>query len=121
MVRVFVFLLTSLSDAFRERERSDNDARRSGRGRTRKRGEGARPSVITERSLQQETNIATERCEVLEAELEADRWTPDHPDYLNALKYSHERSYLLAIDHLERLVVQRLLELEKCNIRGTSK
>ena len=77
--------------------------------------------MITERSLQEGTDIANERCEALELELEIDRWTPDHPEYLIALKYAKERKYLLAIDHLERLVVQRLLELENCNIRGTSK
>jgi hypothetical protein len=53
-------------------------------------------------------------------DLGLDRWTREHPDYITSLNYYRERQYLLAIDHLERLVVQRLMEMEKCNVRGTS-
>lgn len=75
----------------------------------------------TTRSLYKSVDAAEERCENLEQQLNIDRWTEEDPDYQAALKYQRERQYRLALDKVERLVVQRLFELQKCHIRGTSK
>jgi hypothetical protein len=47
-----------------------------------------------------------------------ERWTPDHPDYRVAMSEMTMRKYRLALDKLERLVVQRLLELSKLSMGG---
>ncbi|TCD61105.1 hypothetical protein EIP91_009022 [Steccherinum ochraceum] len=47
------------------------------------------------------------------------RWDPSDPDYVAALTYSCEREYHQAVDELQRLVVQRLFELQKLNLCGT--
>lgn len=64
------------------------------------------------------------RCEVLVADLEFEmrvsvRWTPASSHYQEARKYSQECTYIRALDHLERLVVQRLFELQKANMEST--
>ncbi|KIY47956.1 hypothetical protein FISHEDRAFT_44273 [Fistulina hepatica ATCC 64428] len=46
------------------------------------------------------------------------RWEPDIPEYVECLKELQERKYRRALDELERLVVQRLLELTKLNMSG---
>lgn len=56
----------------------------------------------------------------LEEELEiVERWTYTCPEYKNGLKILSERKYRLALDKLERLVVQRLFELTKLGMSGT--
>ncbi|KZO93751.1 hypothetical protein CALVIDRAFT_485477, partial [Calocera viscosa TUFC12733] len=67
---------------------------------------------------------AQERLERLalryEAQLAIDqRWTPEHPQWQEAEHALAHREYNLALDHLEGLVVQRLFEMEKLNLRGT--
>ena len=47
-----------------------------------------------------------------------ERWTSDHPDYRAAMSEMTMRRYRLALDKLERLVVQRLLELSKLGMGG---
>lgn len=47
------------------------------------------------------------------------RWEPTDPHYIEALKYSRTRDYQRALDHLQKLVVQRLFELQKMNLSGT--
>jgi hypothetical protein len=47
------------------------------------------------------------------------RWTSDHPGYITTVKNLTHRSYRLALDELERLVVQRLFELAKLNMSRT--
>lgn len=59
------------------------------------------------------------RCE---NELDVDpgqRWTPDSPMYLEALKAAAEYAYRRALDRLSHAVVQRILELHKMNLSGT--
>jgi len=51
----------------------------------------------------------------------AQRWTPAHPEYIKAAKYSQERRFVRVVEDLEGLVVQRLLELSKANLAGTGK
>jgi hypothetical protein len=49
------------------------------------------------------------------------RWKPGSMEYNNALLLVSQRSYRRALDKLERLVVQRLLELTKLGMSGVSK
>ena len=46
------------------------------------------------------------------------RWTPSSSEYNNALIIVSERMYRKALNTLERLFVQRLLELTKLGING---
>ncbi|KAF9778551.1 hypothetical protein BJ322DRAFT_1014134 [Thelephora terrestris] len=48
----------------------------------------------------------------------AKRWTPDTPEYVETACYIHERRYHQALNHLQRLVVQRLFELHRLNLSG---
>lgn len=82
---------------------------------------GRRRVVATTRALYRKVDAAEDRCEALERQLNIDRWSPEDVEYLAALNYQRERKYRLALDKVERLVVQRLFELQKCHIRGTSK
>lgn len=47
------------------------------------------------------------------------RWEPTSEEYKDALKWATERSYRRALDKLERLVIQRLFELQKANLVST--
>ena len=47
------------------------------------------------------------------------RWTPGMKEYDDAKAYLTERKYRLALDHVERLVVQRLFELQKTHLAST--
>lgn len=66
-----------------------------------------------------------ERCmEVvnnLEAELDVvgPRWTRESPKYKEAAKFASERKYRLALDRIERLLVQRIFELQKGHLHNT--
>ncbi|KAG1859759.1 hypothetical protein F4604DRAFT_1930485 [Suillus subluteus] len=48
-----------------------------------------------------------------------ERWTIAHPEYTQALKYSHERRFIRTVEELEGLVVQHLFEFLKANLVGT--
>lgn len=48
------------------------------------------------------------------------RWTPSTPEWIAAVKYSHERVYHRASKRLQFLLTQRLLELQKMNVTQTS-
>ncbi|OBZ74357.1 hypothetical protein A0H81_05684 [Grifola frondosa] len=55
----------------------------------------------------------------LEDELEiVDRWLPGMPEFEEMIVELRQRDYCLALDNLERLVVQRLLELTKLGMNG---
>lgn len=49
------------------------------------------------------------------------RWQPSDAQYLDTCKYMALRKYHKALDHLQKLVIQRLFELNKLNIAGTGK
>jgi hypothetical protein len=51
----------------------------------------------------------------------ANRWGESSQEYKDALKLLTEREYRRAVDNLERLVVQRLLELTKLGMNGVGK
>ncbi len=59
------------------------------------------------------------RVQILEDQLGIeDRWFPGSKDYDGAFEELTMRKYRLALDKLERLVVQRLLELSKLGMSG---
>lgn len=67
-------------------------------------------------------NETSGKAQVLEGFLGIQtRWTPDSPEYIEASKWAKERKYRLALDRLERLVIQRLFELQKANLVSTGK
>jgi hypothetical protein len=78
------------------------------------------------RRLESERRHAQERRDlllrqVLELEVQmgiAKRWTPDTEEYAETAHYIHERRYHQALNHLQRLVVQRLFELHRLNLSG---
>lgn len=82
--------------------------------------EGLRTSYTSLKSIQASSEKVEEACEDLERELGILRWTTETPDYIAALDYYNNRKYHRALDKLQYLVVQRLMELHKCHIRGTS-
>ncbi|KDQ09799.1 hypothetical protein BOTBODRAFT_116704 [Botryobasidium botryosum FD-172 SS1] len=51
----------------------------------------------------------------------SERWHPSHPRWVETSKYMKARAYKCALDKLELLVVQRLFEMEKLNMRGTGR
>lgn len=63
----------------------------------------------------------TETVNEYEAELDIHgrRWAPGMAEYDKAVKYAQRRKYHLALDKLERLLVQRLFELQKGHLEGT--
>ena len=50
---------------------------------------------------------------------ECDRWQPGDEKYQKVLEYKNTRRFQKALDRLQKLVVQRLFELQKLNIAGT--
>lgn len=90
--------------------------------RLRRADEASRKVIATYRAAQEKQSLAMSRINDLEDLLNvSERWGPNSPKYLETVKYMGERKFRLALDHLERLVVQRLFELEKTQIAGTSK
>lgn len=67
-----------------------------------------------------EFNEAQGVAMALEKNLEiAERWTANSEEYKEARKWANMRKYRLALDKLERLMVQRLFELQKANLVST--
>ena len=86
-----------------------------------KRGRGKQVHVATSRKLHDATGKAWEHLDCCADNLNLlQHWTPSDKEFIEAKKYNEERKYRLAIDHLERLVVQRLFELQRCNVCGMS-
>lgn len=48
-----------------------------------------------------------------------ERWVPTSPEYIDALGYMKVRHYNKTLDTLHKLVIQRLLELDKLNLAKT--
>lgn len=66
--------------------------------------------------------LATIQQEVTSMEVKmgiANRWQPSSPEYQAMLKYMSNHQYQRALDNLQRLVVQRLFELQRLNISQT--
>ena len=47
------------------------------------------------------------------------RWQPSDEQYIETLAYMSKRHYHRALDNLQRLVIQRLFELNRLNLAGT--
>ena len=75
------------------------------------------------RHLETECRYADERRQailkdVVEMEVNlaiTTRWQPSSAEYINAVQYLGRRKYEKALDHLQKLVVQRLFELHRMN------
>ena len=67
-------------------------------------------------------NLALGTVEELETLLGiTERWTEETQAYRDTLEYISNHEFIRAVSELEGLVVQRLFELAKCNLAGTSK
>ncbi|KAI0343135.1 hypothetical protein BDW22DRAFT_1329220 [Trametopsis cervina] len=81
----------------------------------------------TTRRVETEHRHANERydrvyADVCALELQmgiAVRWTPLTPEYLAAIKYIKERQYHRTLNKLQKLVTQRLFELQRMNVAQT--
>jgi hypothetical protein len=62
-----------------------------------------------------------EECELALGIDSRDRWSSRSKEYLDTLEYMRKRKYILSLDHLQKLVIQRLFELQKCNLESTGK
>jgi hypothetical protein len=79
------------------------------------------------RKLETERRCAAERRDILQREVVAMeirlgiicRWEPSSPEYQRTLSFMSTRKYQKALDHLQRLVVQRLFELHRLNVAQT--
>lgn len=86
-------------------------------------------------NLSQTRKLETQRCyaaerfavvqrEVIAMEIKlgiANRWNISSPEYQDTLKYMMLPKYHKALDNLQRLVVQRLFELQRLNVSQTGK
>ena len=79
--------------------------------------------------LHQVTHDAWESVIFLQTQLQdlegpldiGEHWTPEDAEYQRAMEYQWVRTYQVAVDKLEGLVVQRLFELTKANVSETGK
>ena len=79
------------------------------------------------RRIESERRHLAERQDALSREVNelevqlgiSQRWEPSDSEYIAAARYLDERSYHRALDELQRLVVQRLFELQKLNVAKT--
>lgn len=65
------------------------------------------------------TTISLELAHVEELMGLEERWTPTLADYQAAVKLRNEREYWKRLNHLHKLIVQRLFEPHKMNLAGT--
>lgn len=49
-----------------------------------------------------------------------ERWVSSDPQYIQAHEYCSQRHFTWVVEELEGLVIQRLFELSKANLSGTS-
>ncbi|KAK7685839.1 hypothetical protein QCA50_011185 [Cerrena zonata] len=85
-------------------------------------------AISATRKLETRRRVTRERYDnilhdVVEMEVQLQisrRWVSGETEYVDALKYIAERTYLRALDRVQQLVVQRLFELHKMNLSGTA-
>jgi hypothetical protein len=68
--------------------------------------------------------LALTQHDVISMELKlgiANRWSPSSAEYQATLTYMTLRKYHKSLDNLQRLVVQRLFELQRLNVSQTGK
>ena len=79
-----------------------------------------RPIRLTYKAANSKYNRASQIVEDLEAQLRLnERWHPGHPEYIKMTDAREKRRYRRASDHLQRLVIQRLFELQKGHLEST--
>lgn len=83
---------------------------------------GQKPRPTPWELKHKEVKRAEVKLKTVEARLEIgieDRWTKDDDEYRTAEGMRRTLDYQKALDKLERLIIQRLFELEKSRMRGT--
>ncbi|KAG1897855.1 uncharacterized protein F5891DRAFT_1191479 [Suillus fuscotomentosus] len=78
--------------------------------------------------LETQRRYASEKLDAIQLELVAmevkmgitHRWEPSSPEYQATIKYMCTREYHRAMDNLQRLVIQRLFELQRLNVAQTA-
>jgi hypothetical protein len=84
-------------------------------------GLAKRLALGTKRAYEQLQVISTAVCDI-EAKLEiTSAWDEQSEEWKETIEYMKIRDYQRALDKLEGLVVQRLLELSKIGLAGTGK
>ncbi|KAG8919151.1 hypothetical protein FRC02_001856 [Tulasnella sp. 418] len=79
-----------------------------------------RPVQLTYKAANSKVDHASEVVEDLEAQLNIhERWHPAHPEYIKMSEAREKQRYRHAVDNLQRLVVQRLFELQKGHLEST--
>ncbi|KAJ3521286.1 hypothetical protein NM688_g9035 [Phlebia brevispora] len=72
------------------------------------------------RRLAAKVEIADARAGEMEEKMGIERrWTPEDSAYKEMQAYTREREYHRALDHLQKLMVRRLFELQKLRMSGT--
>ncbi|KAI0083766.1 hypothetical protein BDY19DRAFT_998324 [Irpex rosettiformis] len=75
----------------------------------------------TRRNAMHAMTVAIQAVNELELKLDiAETWTPQHPQYVETVRYMQTRRFHCALDKVQWLVVQRLLEMTKANASGMS-
>ncbi|KAG8918247.1 hypothetical protein FRC03_009306 [Tulasnella sp. 419] len=82
--------------------------------------ETKRTVTLTYKAALDRVNRFSEVVETLEARMNlSERWSPTHTKYIETKEYLKIRRYRLDLDRLEKLVVQRLFELQKGHLEST--
>ncbi|KAJ3551111.1 hypothetical protein NM688_g4924 [Phlebia brevispora] len=89
-------------------KRKQEETSKTGRLEMKRHRLAAKVETADARACQMEEQMGIER-----------RWTPDDAAYKEMLDYAADREYTRALDHLQKLVVQRLFELQKLQMSGT--
>ncbi|KAG2087520.1 uncharacterized protein F5147DRAFT_748517 [Suillus discolor] len=77
-------------------------------------------TINYEQNVRQTSQLEAQRRAALDGlMIHIQRWTPQHPEYLSVLERIKSHDFRRALDKLQQLVVQRLLELAKANLSGT--
>jgi hypothetical protein len=80
----------------------------------------ARAIEAERKSTLRRLNLKLNAVQDLERKLGiTERWTSNDEEYQKAWKYRNDREFIRAVETLEGLVVQRLFELSKANLKGT--
>lgn len=78
--------------------------------------------VPTHKASHAAVQLQMEKVEDLEMQLNIHtHWTPELEEYKEMIEYIYLRRWRLALDRLERLIIQRLFELSKAHLQNTGK
>ncbi len=91
-------------------------------GPTHYQGDAAATAKLETRRRSLEENVRRLTSHVVGLELQlhiSRRWIPEDQEYKETKKYIATRNYQKALGHLQRLVIQRLFELQKLNSSQT--